>query len=150
MGRELGYEGVTTKTRGWVTKMGRATNRRQDGGSKRAEGGIGDGGDGKGDILHGSHAQLGDGGSHFGRDLKMLGVGGGTQQVQMRKPKLARGVSGNHTMHMAAIGAVGGARRAQQGNHRWTPGAVPVWGGRGAVSRHPRVHPARILHFKLD
>ena len=37
---------------------------------------LGMGGDGKGDILHGSHAQLGDGGSHFGRDLKMFGVAG--------------------------------------------------------------------------
>ena len=47
----------------------------------------------------------------------------------MRKLKLARGVSGNHTMHMAAIRAGEGVRRAQQGNQRWTPGAVPVWGG---------------------
>ena len=132
---------------GAATSMG---NARAMGVGANAPRGIGDEGDGKGNIFHGSHAQLGDGTSHFGRDLKMLGVGGGTQQVQMRKPKLARGVNGNHTIHMAAVGAVGGARRAQQGNQRWTPGAVPVWGGRGAVSRHPREHPARILHFKLD
>ena len=61
----------------------------------------------------------------------------------------ARVKVGNHTTDIISALEVEEAMTAQQVNQRWTPGAVPVWGGRGAVGRHPRVHPARIFHPKL-
>ena len=130
-----------------------------DHGGNRSKRAITDGGCGTGRLGDGSQAQRGGvrkggkDGSQVGKDPNTFGVGLVAAQVRVAMGHHgmvgARVKAGNHTRDIVSALEVEEGRTTQQDNQRWTPGAVPVWGGRGAVSRHPRVHPARIFHPKL-